>query len=268
MWEQGRRKDECHWKNKTRSRRAFDRRCNIQNLAHSRIRARPVQHFSSEPGLGTEKSGSRPENRRIRAGSAGLAGAVFDVLGRADAGSPEDPGRSWHETHRGEAAHSAGPRGKASCARPDPATWRHERSFYEALGCVRPTARRSPSVVGRPRCNGRPRESGGGSTRAQNERAQRKTGLASPSPTPSILGGAEGSRTPDLVNAIHALSQLSYSPGKPRETIPGSWGCQSAVRRDPPGVPGLFAGAGMVSSPAAGRSGGTGIRRGLKIPRP
>jgi hypothetical protein len=24
--------------------------------------------------------------------------------------------------------------------------------------------------------------------------------------------GAEGSRTPDLVNAIHALSQLSYSP--------------------------------------------------------
>ncbi len=25
-------------------------------------------------------------------------------------------------------------------------------------------------------------------------------------------GGAEGNRTPDLVNAIHALSQLSYSP--------------------------------------------------------
>ena len=25
-------------------------------------------------------------------------------------------------------------------------------------------------------------------------------------------GGAEGGRTPDLVNAIHALSQLSYSP--------------------------------------------------------
>ena len=24
--------------------------------------------------------------------------------------------------------------------------------------------------------------------------------------------GAEGDRTPDLVNAIHALSQLSYSP--------------------------------------------------------
>ncbi len=27
-----------------------------------------------------------------------------------------------------------------------------------------------------------------------------------------VSGGAEGSRTPDLVNAIHALSQLSYSP--------------------------------------------------------
>src|SRR6478752_7845335 len=27
-----------------------------------------------------------------------------------------------------------------------------------------------------------------------------------------IFGGARGSRTPDLVNAIHALSQLSYGP--------------------------------------------------------
>ena len=37
-------------------------------------------------------------------------------------------------------------------------------------------------------------------------------------PTPrrdwlSVLGsGGEGDRTPDLVNAIHALSQLSYAP--------------------------------------------------------
>src|SRR5688500_16088633 len=29
----------------------------------------------------------------------------------------------------------------------------------------------------------------------------------------SIQSGAEGSRTPDLLNAIQALSQLSYSPG-------------------------------------------------------
>ncbi len=27
-----------------------------------------------------------------------------------------------------------------------------------------------------------------------------------------IFGGAEGDRTPDLMNAIHALSQLSYGP--------------------------------------------------------
>ena len=28
----------------------------------------------------------------------------------------------------------------------------------------------------------------------------------------SEIGGAEGDRTPDLMNAIHALSQLSYGP--------------------------------------------------------
>jgi hypothetical protein len=28
----------------------------------------------------------------------------------------------------------------------------------------------------------------------------------------NLLGGAEGDRTPGLMNAIHALSQLSYSP--------------------------------------------------------
>jgi hypothetical protein len=27
-----------------------------------------------------------------------------------------------------------------------------------------------------------------------------------------LIGGAEGDRTPDLMNAIHALSQLSYGP--------------------------------------------------------
>ena len=34
-----------------------------------------------------------------------------------------------------------------------------------------------------------------------------------------VHGGAEGDRTPGLMNAIHALSQLSYSPtGKLLET--------------------------------------------------
>jgi hypothetical protein len=28
-----------------------------------------------------------------------------------------------------------------------------------------------------------------------------------------VAGGAKGSRTPDLLNAIQALSQLSYGPG-------------------------------------------------------
>ena len=30
--------------------------------------------------------------------------------------------------------------------------------------------------------------------------------------TPPSASGGEGNRTPDLVNAIHALSQLSYAP--------------------------------------------------------
>ena len=30
--------------------------------------------------------------------------------------------------------------------------------------------------------------------------------------------GGEGNRTPDLLNAIQALSQLSYAPGAPLET--------------------------------------------------
>jgi hypothetical protein len=37
-----------------------------------------------------------------------------------------------------------------------------------------------------------------------------------------LAGGAEGDRTPDLVNAIHALSQLSYGPrsvGKPGQAF-------------------------------------------------
>jgi hypothetical protein len=29
---------------------------------------------------------------------------------------------------------------------------------------------------------------------------------------PFKIGGVEGDRTPDLMNAIHALSQLSYDP--------------------------------------------------------
>jgi hypothetical protein len=34
---------------------------------------------------------------------------------------------------------------------------------------------------------------------------------------PSACHGGEGDRTPDLVNAIHALSQLSYAPRRTAE---------------------------------------------------
>ena len=32
-----------------------------------------------------------------------------------------------------------------------------------------------------------------------------------------VIGGAEGDRTPDLMTASHALSQLSYGPEEVRE---------------------------------------------------
>jgi hypothetical protein len=36
-----------------------------------------------------------------------------------------------------------------------------------------------------------------------------------------IGSGASGARTRDLVNAIHALSQLSYSPGEDTRLMDG-----------------------------------------------
>ena len=41
-------------------------------------------------------------------------------------------------------------------------------------------------------------------------------------------GGAGGSRTPDLLNAIQALSQLSYSPDGSRKLSPGPWAVKSS----------------------------------------
>ena len=41
-----------------------------------------------------------------------------------------------------------------------------------------------------------------------------------PKTSATDLGGVEGDRTPDLMNAIHALSQLSYDPKfLPRKAI-------------------------------------------------
>ena len=42
---------------------------------------------------------------------------------------------------------------------------------------------------------------------SQKKGAARKSG-----PFSFLIGGAEGDRTPDLMTASHALSQLSYSP--------------------------------------------------------
>src|SRR6266496_5745065 len=41
---------------------------------------------------------------------------------------------------------------------------------------------------------------------------QRNRGTRAQRPPPTRGNGGEGDRTPDLVNAIHALSQLSYAP--------------------------------------------------------
>ena len=62
-------------------------------------------------------------------------------------------------------------------------------------------------------------------------------------PTRHLYGG-EGDRTPDLVNAIHALSQLSYapiilfrSPGAPLRREHGNLaGALGGVKRSAPGV--------------------------------
>src|ERR1700694_2868644 len=42
--------------------------------------------------------------------------------------------------------------------------------------------------------------------------AQRRPRRSSATPSVGGLGGAKGIRTPDLLNAIQTLSQLSYSP--------------------------------------------------------
>jgi hypothetical protein len=49
-----------------------------------------------------------------------------------------------------------------------------------------------------------------------------------PIPPPELPSGAEGSRTPDLLNAIQALSQLSYGP---KPTTHDLMCLQSALKR-------------------------------------
>ena len=60
------------------------------------------------------------------------------------------------------------------------------------------------------------------------QQARNSKGASSHSANPLISpDGATGSRTPDLLNAIQALSQLSYSPGMPYLCIQFGRGCQA-----------------------------------------
>src|SRR5262245_34021528 len=54
-------------------------------------------------------------------------------------------------------------------------------------------------------------------------------------PLPASRDGGEGDRTPDLVNAIHALSQLSYAPAHPRS--PCGQTTYRRFRREPRNLP-------------------------------
>src|SRR5438034_10736563 len=80
---------------------------------------------------------------------------------------------------------------------------------------------------------------------AKSNRSVGRVSTAPTSPTsptsPTLLfSGGEGDRTPDLVNAIHALSQLSYAPRilGPAKRVPAGtrhltgtlWGCQAILR--------------------------------------
>ncbi len=47
---------------------------------------------------------------------------------------------------------------------------------------------------------------------------------SNPSTELAVYGGAEGARTPDLMTASHALSQLSYSPEKVKEQLTNTGG--------------------------------------------
>ena len=91
----------------------------------------------------------------------------------------------------------------------------------------------------------------------------------------NLFGGAEGDRTPGLMNAIHALSQLSYSPTRKNDL-------ENKIKNnkilDPLSTIFLTAGSPLniiflenstlYSFSVPCRRGGTGRRAGLKIPCP
>ena len=61
-------------------------------------------------------------------------------------------------------------------------------------------------------CGVAPCSRGGLPRRGPGGRSRRRAGGPDRTYSPDRTGGAEGNRTPDLLNAIQALSQLSYGP--------------------------------------------------------
>ena len=60
----------------------------------------------------------------------------------------------------------------------------------------------------------------------------------------NAASGGEGDRTPDLVNAIHALSQLSYAPPHSKDLVLRTWDLVGAG-----GIPGVPPHHHLVLSP-------------------
>src|SRR5664279_6242812 len=63
--------------------------------------------------------------------------------------------------------------------------------------------------------------------------------------TAKIVGGATGARTPDLLHAMQALFQLSYSPAVERQYSSGPGSIRRAGRVGQGGSTGRSAGAGV-----------------------
>ena len=85
-----------------------------------------------------------------------------------------------------------------------------------------------------------------------------------------IIGGAEGDRTPDLMNAIHARSQLRHSPRSlvyRLINLAKKAGCCQPFFLDS-AVPAHYNFFDFHSLTFLCRRGGTGRRAGLKIPCP
>src|SRR5947209_9690782 len=74
-------------------------------------------------------------------------------------------------------------------------------------------------------------------------------------------GGADRDRTDDLLNAIQALSQLSYGPSGARIVLSGGGGCQTGPR---PGAASTATASGATPKPS--RRASSALRAGMPSP--